>query len=90
MQEILDHSIFGNAISAYLMSLGIFLGCMAIVYAFKRYLLGRIKRWAESTETRIDDMLVRAIEKSLVPAIYLVAFYAALHTWHSRRSSGTV
>lgn len=80
MQEIFDHSIFGNTISAYLTSLGIFLGCMAIVYAFKRYLLGRIKRWAESTETRIDDMLVRAIEKSLVPAIYLVVFYAALHT----------
>ena len=44
MQEIFDYSILGNTVLTYLSSLGIFLGGMVIVYAFKRYILGRIKK----------------------------------------------
>jgi len=80
MQEIFAYSIFGNTIFAYLSSLGIFLGGMAIVYAFKRYVLSRLKKWADSTETTVDDLLVRAIEKSLVPVIYFAVLYVSLHT----------
>ena len=80
MQEILNHSIFGNTISGYLTTLGLFLGGIAIVYVFKRYVLARLKKWASSTETRVDDLLVRAIEKSVVPAVYLGIFYISLHT----------
>jgi small-conductance mechanosensitive channel len=80
MQEIFDYSIFGNTILAYLSSLGIFLGGMVIVYAFKRYILKRLKKWASSTKTSADDLLVRAIEKALVPVVYFAVFYASLHT----------
>jgi small-conductance mechanosensitive channel len=80
MQEILDYSIFGNTILGYLSALGFFLGGMAVVYIFKRYILNRLKKWAESTETAIDDLLVNAIEKSLVPVFYFGVLYIALHT----------
>jgi small-conductance mechanosensitive channel len=80
MHEFLAYSIFGNAVSEYLASLGLFLGGIAIVYVFKRYVLARLKKWASSTETRVDDLLVRAIEKSVVPAVYLGVFYISLHT----------
>ncbi len=80
MQEILGYSIFGNSVFDYLSSLGLFLGGMAIVYIFKRYVLIRLKKWADSTETSADDLLVKAIDKSLVPVIYIGVFYIALHT----------
>ena len=80
MQEILNHSIFGNSVFDYLSSLGLFLGGMAIVYIFKRYVISRLQKWADSTATSIDDLLVRAINKSLVPVIYIGVFYTALHT----------
>jgi small-conductance mechanosensitive channel len=80
MHEFLAYSIFGNAVSEYLASLGLFLGGIAIVYVFKRYVLARLKKWSSSTETRFDDLLVRAIEKSVVPAVYLGVFYISLHT----------
>jgi small-conductance mechanosensitive channel len=80
MQEIFDYSVFGNTILAYLTSLGIFLGGMVIVYAFKRYILSRLKKWSASTKSSADDLLVRAIEKALVPVIYFAVFYASLHT----------
>jgi small-conductance mechanosensitive channel len=80
MQSISDYSIFGNTMLGYLTALGIFAVGMAGVYAFRRYVLGRLKRWADSTQTAIDDMLIGGVEKSLVPLLYFGAFYASLHT----------
>jgi len=80
MQEMFDYSVFGNTILGYLSALGIFLGGMAVVYFFKRYVLSRLKEWAESTDTSLDDVLINAIEKSLVPIFYFGVLYIALHT----------
>jgi len=80
MKEILDYSIFGNPILGYLTSLSIFIGGIVVVYFFKRYILSRLKKWAESTETSLDDLLVNAIEKSLVPVFYFGVLYISLHT----------
>jgi small-conductance mechanosensitive channel len=80
MQELLNYSIFGNLIYNYLIALGIFIGGIVIVFIFKKYILSRLKRWAESTSTSIDDLLVRAIEKSLIPVFYFGIFYMSLHT----------
>jgi small-conductance mechanosensitive channel len=80
MQEMLSYSIFGNTSLDYLTSLGILIGGMAVVYFFKKYVLRRLRKWAESTETSIDDLFIRAIEKSIVPAVYLGILYISLHT----------
>lgn len=80
MQAMFDYSIFGNTILGYLSSLWIFIGGMVIVYVFKRYVLRRLKAWADSTDTTIDDLLVRVIQKSLLPVFYFGIFYIALHT----------
>lgn len=80
MQELFDYSILGNTILSYLTSLALFIAGMAIVYVFKRQVLSRLKKWADSTETSADDLLVKGIEKSLVPVAYFGVFYIALHT----------
>ncbi|MCR4298373.1 MAG: mechanosensitive ion channel family protein [Gallionella sp.] len=80
MQTIFDYSIFGNTVIGYLSSLGIFIGGIAAVYVFKKYVLRRLKKWADSTSTSIDDLLVGVIEKFLMPAFYFAAFYISMHT----------
>jgi small-conductance mechanosensitive channel len=80
MQELLDYSIFGNTLLNILTALAIFAGGMVIVFAFKKYVLIRLKRWAEATDTTIDDLLITLVEKSLVPVVYFGVFYASLHT----------
>ncbi|MBK9161170.1 MAG: mechanosensitive ion channel family protein [Nitrosomonadales bacterium] len=80
MQEIFDHAVFGNTILDYLASFGIFVVGMAVVHAFKRYVLARLKKWADSTHTAIDDLLVGAVEKSLLPIFYFGVFYFSLQT----------
>jgi len=80
MQEIFSYTVFGNTVLDYLTSLGIFVGGITVVYIFKIYVLKRLKFWAKSTETPIDDLIIRVIDKSLVPALYLGIFYLTLHT----------
>jgi small-conductance mechanosensitive channel len=80
MQDMFDYSIFGNTILAYLTSLAMFIAVVAIIYVFKRYVLRRLQKWSESTETSIDDLLINAIDKSLVPIFYFGSFYIVLHT----------
>lgn len=80
MQSMLEHSFFGNTIYSYLSSLGLFIAGIAGVYVFKRYVLTRLKRWAESTTTKIDDLLIQALQKSLVPILYFGTLYVALHS----------
>jgi small-conductance mechanosensitive channel len=80
MQEMFDYSVFGNTVLGYLTALAIFIGSMAVVYIFKRYILVRLRKWAESTDTSIDDILINAIDKSLVPIFYFGTLYISLHT----------
>jgi small-conductance mechanosensitive channel len=80
MQELLSYTLFGNTIRLYLMSLAYFAGGMIAVYMFKQQVLRRLNVWAASTETNIDDFLIKVIHRSVVPAFYIGVFYAALHT----------
>jgi small-conductance mechanosensitive channel len=80
MQEILNYTIFENTVLKYLIALGIFIGGMVSVYIFRTYIFNRLKKWADKTNTNLDDLLVKAVEKSLIPVVYFALFYAALHT----------
>ena len=80
MQQIFDHVIFGNTILSYLTALAIFVGGMALVFVFKHYVLRRLKKWAASTDTTIDDLLVSVVQKTFVPVFYFAVLYLALHT----------
>lgn len=80
MQDILNDSIFGNTVLSYLTLLAIFIGGMVVVYVFKKYILSRLKKWAATTETTFDDLLVNTIDKFFVPVIYFGILYIALHT----------
>ena len=78
MKEFLNKNYFGNTIEAYLVSLGIFIGGIIIVKIAEKIVLFRLKKWAEKTETTLDDFLIKRVEKSIVPLLYFGVFYAAI------------
>lgn len=78
MHELLTYPIFSNTILDYVTSLGIFFGGVLCVYAFKKFVLNRLRRLAEMTESSLDDLLVNAIAKA-VPIIYTSVLYLSLH-----------
>jgi small-conductance mechanosensitive channel len=78
MKEILAKTYFGNTVEAFLIALGIFIGGMILVKVIEKIVLARLKKWAEKTETTLDDYLVEAIKKSIVPLFYYGVFYAGI------------
>lgn len=78
MQELLHQIYFGNTIKAYLIALGIFLGCIILIKIVEKIVLYRLRKWADKTETTLDDFLIKGIEKSIVPLLYYGAFYIAI------------
>ena len=80
MEDILKQVYFGNSVEAYATALITFVVGLLIVYVFKNIVLSRLEKWANKTETNLDDLLVKGIEKSIVPLLYFGAFYIAFQT----------
>lgn len=80
MQEYLNQEYFGNDVLSYIIALGIFLFGILINTILKKVVLTRLKAWAQSTETTIDDFIIRGIEKSIIPVLYLITFYISIKT----------
>lgn len=78
MQEFLNQTFWGNTIQAYLIAAGIFVFGLILIKILQKIVLFRLKKWAEKTETTIDDLLIKTIEKSLIPLLYYGVFYSAI------------
>jgi len=78
--ELINQEIWANSVYDYLLAVVIFfVTCMA-VKLFQRYLLRRLKRWAQHTATTIDDFIIRVVQKIVLPLLYFGAFILAVNT----------
>lgn len=75
----LHQTILHNTIMDYLISIGAFILGLIIIWLIKRVYLKKIKNWAEKTENSIDDFIVSAVEKRLLPLAYYGLFYLCMH-----------
>lgn len=78
MQNSLNQIFFGNRLFEYIIALGIFIIGLILIEVFKSVVLRKLNRWAEATETKLDDLLVKGIQKTIIPLLRLWAFYLAL------------
>ena len=78
--ELLDKVYYNNTIQAYLIATGLFVLLILALKVFRYYILRYLKRWAERTSTTLDDFLVSAIEKAVLPLMYFAAFYLSVNT----------
>ena len=80
MQEFLNQTFWGNTVQSYLIAAGIFIGASLIIFIFRKVVISRLRRWAESTETKLDDLLIRGLQKSIIPVLNILVFYFAVKT----------
>ena len=78
MQNFFNQIYLGNKLSAYLIALAVFIGGVVLIKVLDKIFLGRLKKWAEKTDTTLDDFLVRGIERTIVPLLYFLSFYVAV------------
>jgi small-conductance mechanosensitive channel len=80
IQDYLDQTLLGNSYYDYLIALLIFISGITLIYLFKKIIVRKLKGWSEKTATTIDDLLIRAVEKSILPLLSFAVFYLAVNT----------
>jgi small-conductance mechanosensitive channel len=78
MEELLNRTYWGNTLSGYLVSAAIFAAGIIIITILRKIVLKRLSKWSESTETKLDDFIIKGIEKAVIPVLYLAALKLAL------------
>ena len=78
MQEFLNQTFWDNTIQSYLIAAGIFIFGLILVKVLEKIVLYRLKKWAAKTETTIDDLLIKSVEKSIIPLLFYGIFYSAI------------
>ena len=82
LEELLQQKYLHNTVEDYLIFVGILLVGGVFLRLFRNIVLKRLRKWAEKTETTLDDIAVRGIEKFLLPILNLGLVYYALSYLH--------
>ncbi|HBE78971.1 MAG TPA: mechanosensitive ion channel protein MscS, partial [Firmicutes bacterium] len=78
INEFLRQIVFQNKISEYVTAAGTFVVGLIIFFVLERIFFRRFKQWALKTETSMDDFVVKAIEKRLLPLVLFGLFYMSI------------
>jgi small-conductance mechanosensitive channel len=77
LKSILEYNFLGNTLYAYLLFLLTFIIALLALHFIKRVFISKLKRLSEKTSTKIDDFIMEACEKIIMPLFYFGAFYLA-------------
>ncbi|MDD5585018.1 MAG: mechanosensitive ion channel family protein [Candidatus Omnitrophica bacterium] len=79
MEKTLQTIIFNNRILDYCINLLIFLVAILFILAFKKFILIRLRKWADKTATTLDDFLISIMQHYVYPVLYFAALYLSVH-----------
>jgi small-conductance mechanosensitive channel len=77
MKRIFELTYWGNSVKDYLVALLVMVGIILAVRLFRSIALNRLKKLSEKTDNVLDDLMVRMLERSVLPLLNVLAFYAA-------------
>ena len=75
MQAFLELEFWNNTVLDYLIFLGSLIASFIVLMILKRIILHRLIKWAEKTPTSLDDMLLKAFKRYMLPMCYVGALY---------------
>jgi small-conductance mechanosensitive channel len=78
--ELLNSVYFGNTLRVWLAALGIVVGTWLTLSLAKRVLVNRLHRFARTTATDVDDLIVELLRRTRWYLLLSVSLYAASHT----------
>ena len=75
--EILEQVYLGNRILDYIIAFLTLAFGLLFVQIFIRFIIRRLKKLAERTDTKFDDFIIKILEKIGLPALYISCFYVS-------------
>ncbi|TAH36915.1 MAG: mechanosensitive ion channel family protein [Planctomycetota bacterium] len=76
----LDRVYLGNTVTRWIVAAGVFLVVLLALLLIKSVIVSRIKKWAQHTQTQLDDLAVQLIEKTRGFFLVLMAAFVASHS----------
>jgi small-conductance mechanosensitive channel len=80
MDEFTRKIYLGNTISDYIIALLIFVVSIIIITILKRIVAKILDNWSKKTGTRIDSILVKLIQRFIIPFLYYGSFYYSINS----------
>lgn len=80
MTDILNKTFLGNTYNAYLIALSTFVLGLILVFLFKKFFIVRLRKWADKSKTTIDDLLVKGVERTLLPVLFFGVLSISIKT----------
>lgn len=74
--SFLDYVWLNNAVSQWLIALGVFLVVLLALWPIKRFILKKMRQWAKTTETELDNLVVKVLSRTRRLFIALIAVWA--------------
>jgi small-conductance mechanosensitive channel len=78
MNNFWNTLILNNTIREWMIALGIIISCMIILRLIQAIVITRIKVFSANTKTLLDDFIIRIIQTSVMPILYVLTFYFGL------------
>lgn len=75
MKEVLERTWMGNPVQDYLISLAIVIISILAIRVFGSMLVTRFKKLSEKTKSRLDDVVVKTVQRFGLAALYFLAIY---------------
>jgi small-conductance mechanosensitive channel len=75
MNEFLHRVYWGNMVLDYLIAAGSILLSWIILKLIRKWVIVFLKKLSKRTATNFDDILVRAVDKFVIPYVYLIINY---------------
>jgi len=77
-ENVMQMTYFGNTVVQYGTAFVIFIVSLFLVKIFHSIVISRIKSWAEKTQTKLDDFVIRVGERTFIPLLYFGSLYIGL------------
>lgn len=74
-----DSIFFGNPLKEWAIAFGIVIVSFVAILLFNKIFISRFKKWAATTKNSFDDFIIQAIQKFIVPFLYYLILFFAIH-----------
>lgn len=86
MKEFLEQLWWGNTVKAYAVLLAQVVVVWMLFKLFRKFIISALKKFTSRSKSEVDDAIIEAAEKFIIPFLYLVINYGLLQqlTWSTR------
>jgi len=78
MKEFLEQIWWGNSVKASLILLAQMIIVWVLFKLFRKFIIAAVKKFTNRTQSQVDDALVEAAEKFIIPYLYLIINYGII------------